>query len=172
MTMLTVVNENDQVIGKKAGAELLPTDIYRVARLLIVNSKGQLLLAQRARTKQKDPGLWGLAVEGTVESRETYESNIRKEAQEEIGITLGKLELGPRLRMSGKYNHHCQFFVYRADLDIQNLTLQEEELAVVQWFDVDALRHDVAAHPEIFGYNFALIAEKAFPYMHSASPTI
>lgn len=162
---LVIVDENDKEIGSKNREELLPTDIYRVARLLIVNSERQLLMAQRALSKKKDPGLWGLAVEGTVEEGETYESNIRKEAQEEIGIELDEIALGPKLRMTGKYNHQCQFFIYHADLVTEDLLLQEDELETVQWFDLPTLKQEVASNPEKFGYNFSLILETAEPFI-------
>ncbi len=165
--ILTLVDENDTVIGRKDSSILAATDIFRVARLLIINSKGQLLLAQRAFTKRNDPGLWGLAVEGRVEDGETYESNIRKEAAEEIGIEVDNLELGSKLRMTGKYNHYCQFFVYRADLRIDQLVLQKEEVEMAQWFDMPALQRELSAHPEKFGYRFDLILEQALPFVSS-----
>jgi len=164
-SLLAIVDNNDKVIGSKDKNQLTSNDIYRVARLLIVNSKGELSLAQRAFIKKKDPGLWGLAVEGTVEADETYESNILKEAQEEIGVNLSNLELGPKLRMQGKYNHWCQFFISRANYDIDQLTLQEEELETVKWFDRVSLQKEFKLHPENFGYRFDLILEKALPYI-------
>ncbi|HSW65779.1 MAG TPA: NUDIX domain-containing protein [Bacillota bacterium] len=164
---IVTVNEADTVIGSKERENLASTDIYRVARLIILNSRGQVLMAQRALIKKKDPGVWGLAVEGTVEEGEDYESNIRKEAQEEIGVTLGVLNLGPRLRMTGTYNHHCQFFVFHADLDASALHLQEEELAAVQWFTPQALKQEVAEQPQKFGYNFSLILETIWPILQA-----
>ena len=165
-SLLTIVDSNDSVIGSKDKDQLSLADIYRVARLLIINSNNELLLAQRAFVKEKDPGVWGLAVEGTVEANETYETNIRKEAQEEIGITLEELELGPKLRMHGKFNHWCQFFIARIDLKIDGLILQEEELEAVEWFDRTSLQQEVKLHPEKFGYRFELILEKALPYLN------
>lgn len=165
-SLLAIVDENDDVIGSKHKDRLSSVDVCRVARLLIINSKSELLLAQRAFVKEKDPGVWGLAVEGTVEAHETYETNIRKEAEEEIGITLGDLELGPKLRMQGKFNHWCQFFISRADFDLDQLTLQEEELEAVKWSDKLSLQEEVKLHPEKFGYRFDLILEKALPYLN------
>lgn len=165
-SLLAIVDENDNVIGSKHKDQLSSDDTYRVARLLIINSKSELLLAQRAFVKEKDPGVWGLAVEGTVEAHETYETNIRKEAEEEIGITIGELELGPKLHMQGKFNHWCQFFITRIDLEIDDLTLQEEELETVAWFDKVSLERQVKQHPERFGYRFELILEKTLPYLN------
>jgi len=154
---IVIVDENDTVIGAKPVEDMMPSDIYRVARLVIVSPKGQILLAQRALSKEKDPGVWGLAVEGTVEEGETYESNIRKEAQEEIGVTLGDITFGTSFRMTGTYNHWSQLFIYKADLDAAALHLQEEELAAVLWYDIPVLMQEVAAEPGRFGYNFAAI---------------
>jgi isopentenyl-diphosphate Delta-isomerase len=162
---LVIVDEDDNVIGAKDRNELMPDDIYRVARLVIINSEGELLLAQRAFLKEKDPGVWGPAVEGTVEEGETYESNIRKEAAEEIDIAIERLEVGPKLRMTGKYNHHCQVFIYHIDLDISKLRLQAEELAAVQWYAPLTLRHEVSERLEKFGYNFGYILETIWPLL-------
>ena len=106
-----------------------------------------------------------MAVEGTVEEGETYESNIRKEAEEEIGTTLGQLEVGPRLRMTGKYNHQCQFFIYYANLDVSKLQLQKDELAAVEWYTPLSLRRQVTQKPEKFGYNFSYILETIWPLL-------
>jgi isopentenyldiphosphate isomerase len=162
---LVIVDEADKIIGSKDRNDITPSDIYRVARLLIINSEKQLLLAQRSFNKEKDPGVWGLAVEGTLEDGEDYETNIRKEAEEEIGVKLGSLKLGPKLRMTGRYNHQCQFFIYHADLDATQLVLQEEELAAVKWYDPLILRNEVTEVPEKFGYNFSFILETAWPYL-------
>ena len=165
---LVIVDDTDKVIGAKDRRELEPNDIYRVARLVILNTNGQLLLAQRAFVKEKDPGVWGLAVEGTLEEGEDYEANIRKEAQEEIGITPGPLKIGPKLRMTGKYNHQCQFYIYKAGLDIAKLHLQADELADVKWYEPSTLRQEVADKPEMFGYKFSFILETVWPYLGQA----
>ena len=82
----TIVDENDNIIAQKERANIKPEDIYRVAALWVTNSKGDILLAQRALSKKHDPGKWGPAVAGTVEERETYRANIIKETSEEIGL--------------------------------------------------------------------------------------
>lgn len=83
-----IVNENDEIIGHKLREEVDPkNDIYRVSALWVTNSAGDVLIAQRKLTKKHAPGKWEPAVAGTVEKGETDESNIYKEAQEEIGLS-------------------------------------------------------------------------------------
>lgn len=83
---IIIVDENDTIIGHKNRDSMEDGDMYRVSALWIQNSKGDILLAQRSFDKRNDPGKWGPAVAGTVEEGETYESNIIKEAEEEIGL--------------------------------------------------------------------------------------
>jgi len=82
-----IVNEQDEVIGYKERNLITRDDIYRVAGLWITNSRGDILLARRAFSKTHDPGKWGPAVSGTIAANETYEENIIKEAEEELGLT-------------------------------------------------------------------------------------
>ena len=81
-SLITIVNEEDEIIGHKDRTSLdHETDIYRVAALWLTNSTGEVLIAQRALSKESSPGKWGPAAAGTVEEGETYESNIVKEVE-------------------------------------------------------------------------------------------
>ena len=81
---IPIVDENDNVIKNIDAGEKKPGEISRVSALWVTSEEGEILLAQRAVTKKRDPGCWGPAVAGTVEEDETYEDNIIKEAEEEI----------------------------------------------------------------------------------------
>ncbi|MDD3648014.1 MAG: NUDIX domain-containing protein, partial [Candidatus Dojkabacteria bacterium] len=83
---LVIVDEKDRILGTKYRSEVTKDDIYRVSSLWIMNEKNKSLFAQRAFTKDKDPGEWGPAVSGTIEEGEDYYSNIVKEADEELGL--------------------------------------------------------------------------------------
>src|ERR1700761_7819266 len=88
MELIQIVDENDTLIGHKPRDQVsATTDYYRIACLWLENSKGEVLLAQRKWTKKNDPGTWGPAAAGTVDQGETYEQNMYKEAQEEIGVS-------------------------------------------------------------------------------------
>ena len=47
---------------------------------------------------------------GLLEEGETYESNIIKEAKSEIGLTLTKFTLGPKMRESDRHEFFAQYF--------------------------------------------------------------
>ena len=148
---ILIVNEQDEVIGAKERGTLIDdVDIYRVAALWIQNSKGDMLLAQRAFTKKNDPGKWGPAVAGTVEEGETYESNILKEAEEEIGLTNAKLEISEKRLRLGKHKHFTQWFFAIVDKDISEFTKQDEEVEQIKWFSKEELQKELANNPDQF----------------------
>jgi isopentenyl-diphosphate delta-isomerase len=139
------VDENDNQISVVPRSEH-DEHIYRVSALSITNSKGEILLAQRAFTKKHHPGKWGPAVAGTVEEGETYLSNILKETEEEIGISITEedIELGPKTdTLDKKYKHFTQWFYYRTDKDITEFTYSDDEVADIRWFTPEEIRNNV-----------------------------
>ncbi len=153
MTRIVIVNENDEVIGSKEREEVTADDVYRVSALWLKNSNGDCLMAQRAFTKKKNPGKWGPAVAGTLEEGETYESNIVKEIQEEIGISvpIDMLTKGPHMRRkSAQSNYFVQWFVLTQDIPITAFVIERKEVEAVAWFSREGLLADVARNPEKF----------------------
>src|SRR3989338_1951374 len=108
---IIIVNDEDEGVGVKDRETLdYSKDIYRVSALCIANSHGQSLLAKRAYTKKHNPGKWGPAAAGTVEEGESYESNITKEAREELGIEQASLLKKKKLKRDGKHHYLTQWF--------------------------------------------------------------
>ena len=147
-TRIVVVNDQDEIIGYKERGTLTKDDIYRVSALWITNSRGDILLAQRKFTKSHDPGKWGPAVAGTVDEGETYEANIVKEAEEEIGLIGIQPVLGPKMRIRGRYNFFDQIYTLTIDLPVEDFTIQEEEVEQVKWFTRAELTKAMYMHPE------------------------
>lgn len=145
---IAVVDAEDNIIAYKDRTALGDDDIYRVSALWITNSKGDILLARRHRNKAHHPGKWGPAVAGTVEEGETYEENILKEAEEELGLTNELLTLGPKAVTKGQYHHFTQWFFLQIDRDASSFILQEDEVEEVRWMALELLNQDLLDHPE------------------------
>ncbi|HEX7651802.1 MAG TPA: NUDIX domain-containing protein [Candidatus Paceibacterota bacterium] len=153
MTRVPVVDEADEIIGFKERVDVGAADIDRVSALWVTNAKGEVLLAQRAATKAKDPCMWGPAVAGTVEEGETYIENIVKEAGEELGITITAADLvwGPKIRVRDDVrNYFGQYFLCTIDRNASDFQLQKEEVERVEWREPQELKADIEAHPEKF----------------------
>jgi isopentenyl-diphosphate Delta-isomerase len=148
-----IVNEQDEIIGYKTRRELNAGDIdkiYRVSALWLTNSRGDILLAQRAPGKRHDPGKWGPAAAGTLEEGDTYDSNIAKEIEEELGLTSLTLTHGPKIRVSDRYNYFTQWYKAVIDLPIEAFRLQKEEVAAVKWLSPDELERALRDRPNDF----------------------
>jgi isopentenyl-diphosphate Delta-isomerase len=148
---ITIVDENDNEIGTKERTEITSTDIYRVSAAWIVNSKGEVLLAQRSYNKKNAPGQWGPAVAGTVEDGETYQENIIKEMEEELGVKNVKVTIGPKILVQGKhtlYTHYTQWFTACLNKTIAELSLDKNEVEKVAWLKKDELLKDYKNNPD------------------------
>ena len=148
---IIVVDEKDNVIGNK------PRDVvdkeklrYRTSALWVKNSKGEILLARRAYTKSHFPGRWGPAVAGTVDEGESYEQNMIKESEEELGLKDINIKKKVKIKISGKYNHFIQWFISIIDKPAKDFKIQEEEVAEVRWFSERELKDMIKKHPERF----------------------
>lgn len=134
MTKIIIVNEKDEIIGHKERGTLNQEDIYRVSALWIMNSKGEVLLAQRSFNKKIHPGKWGPAVAGTNDEGETYLSNIIKETQEEIGLLISSPKKLEKNKISSKNNYFVQWYYLELDQNISEFTLQKDEVEKIKWF--------------------------------------
>ncbi|MES2224088.1 MAG: NUDIX hydrolase [Patescibacteria group bacterium] len=152
MPNVIIVNEKDEIIEYKPRNEKLPTDISRVAGLVIFNSNNEMLLGKRVMTKKNDPGKWDLAVAGTVEEGETYESNIVKEAQEEIGLCIKESDLKFVLHtyQETSFKYFSTVFSVIADKPITEFKKEDEEVEEIRWVNMNELREWYKNTPEDF----------------------
>jgi len=147
---IIIVDENDEIIGYKNRGTLDKRDVYRVSALWITNLDGQILLARRHHTKSHHPRKWGPAVAGTVDKGETYEENIIKEAEEELGLKNIKPKIGPKTKTDNEYYHFTQWFTLNVNSDITQLKIQEDEIEEVKWFSPQELKKQLQENPDEF----------------------
>jgi isopentenyl-diphosphate delta-isomerase len=145
---IVIVTDQDEIIGHKERGTLVKEDIYRVSALWVTNPNGDILLAQRKFTKKHDPSKWGPAVAGTVDEGETYDENIVKEAEEEIGLAGIKPTLGPKRRISDEYNYFCQWYTLIVDKSAEDFAIQEEEVEQVKWLTRQELERELRDYPK------------------------
>ena len=106
-------------------------------------------MAQRKHSKLQYPGKWGPAVSGTLESGESYEANIYREAEEEIGISDVSFRLGPkRFIDDGKHRYFCQWYTVQLDQAVSQFKVQQDEVEKIAWFTREELETSLQEHPE------------------------
>ncbi|MEI6587684.1 MAG: NUDIX domain-containing protein [Candidatus Moraniibacteriota bacterium] len=161
--MITIVNENDEIIGFGERGATSEEDICRVSALWLTNSRGEILIAKRHRNKFYHPGTWGPAVAGTVEVGESYEDNIIKEANEELGLEKIKPKIGPKIKVDDVHPFFLQWYVLVADKDLDEFELQSDEVEGVDWILPEELERQLRKQPEKFGPNM----KRYFDLFHS-----
>ena len=153
---INIVDENNILIGVKARSEMNSVvDRYQCTGLFLKNGVGEILIAQRSLKKDKDPGLWGPAVAGTVDEGETFITNIYKEAAEEIGLIGVQFTLGPLFKSDEPRRNFGQWFFVRVDKPLSAYTKQDAEVHRLSFVSPEILQADVVAHPAKYVLSFA-----------------
>lgn len=154
-----IVDENDNIIGKKNRKEISSKDTVRVSILIIFDENKRMLLTQRAFTKKNHPGLWSLSVAGTNEVGETYESNIIKEAKEELDITINSLKYLDKEKIIEDKTLFASTFITRINSQTK-IRIDKEEVNDAKWFTKEEFEKLVNKKPRIVTPGLALKKEK------------
>ena len=163
MEHVILVNEQDVAIGmmEKMEAHLTP-HLHRAFSIFIFNSKGELLMQQRALSKYHSPGLWTNTCCSHPRVGETLEEATSRRLMEEMGM---------RCEM-----HEVYTFIYKAPVG-QGLTEHEfdhvfigqsdelpeinrEEVESWKYMRLDALSEDLLLHPELYTEWFKITFEE------------
>jgi isopentenyl-diphosphate Delta-isomerase len=149
MELIDILDEN----GNKIGVE--PRDkvhrdglLHRAIHIWIYNSKNEILIQRRAKTKDSFPDFWDISVGGHASAGETYETAALKELEEELGlkVNLKDLELFknqtieaylPEINWHDKELNRVYFLKYGGD--IKELKLQKEEVEEVKFVKIEEL---------------------------------
>lgn len=87
---LDLVNENDEVIGRKKRSEIYRegSSNFRVVNAFIINSHGELWIPRRSAHKRIFPLCLDMSMGGHVKSGESYEQALHRELREELDLEL------------------------------------------------------------------------------------
>ena len=108
----------------------------------------QILLQKRSKNKDSFPEMYDTSSAGHIPAgNEPAESAVR-ELKEELGLTAkpdqlkyaGSFHVKYELPFHGSMfrdNEYVSVYVYDADVRIEDVHIQEEELEGVEWFDLD-----------------------------------
>lgn len=165
MADITYVDRDDNVIGSGARKDALANGVvHRVARVILLNPQGEMLIQKRSATISL-ANLWDQSAAGHVDAGEEYADAAVRELAEETGVS------GVPLREMTKYyseeDIHGQvakrfstIFVGHYDGPVQP---NPEEVSESRWVPLDELRTWMHEKPEEFTEGFRICLQQFQP---------
>ena len=141
MELVDLYDENRIPLGRVAErhAPKGPGEYRMVVHVCVFDSRGRLLIQQRAPQKTVYPYLWDVSVGGGVDAGETSRQGAEREFREELGYPLNLTGLRPSVTVNFDRGFD-DFYILVKDLDETALVLQkEEEVSAVRWVTVEEL---------------------------------
>ena len=173
MEEVILVDELDQPIGlmEKQAAHIEP-HLHRAFSIFLFNSKGELLMQQRALSKYHSPGLWTNTCCSHPRADETLEEATSRRLMEEMGMTCEMHEVYTFIYKApvgeGLTEHEFDHvFIGQSD-DIP--TINHEEVESWKHMSIIDLKDDIQLHPEQYTEWFKITFEEMLHHAKSVFP--
>ena len=136
MDAIDIYDKDKQPVGRITDhpKSLHPDEFRLVIHLCLFNSRGEMLIQRRLPSCAKWPGLWDFTVSGCAIAGETGRMAAMREAREELNLSLDLSEARPALTISFPRGFD-ELFLVKADVNLDELSLQADEVADVRWAD-------------------------------------
>ncbi|MFN0139042.1 MAG: isopentenyl-diphosphate Delta-isomerase, partial [Pyrinomonadaceae bacterium] len=138
--MIVCVNEQNTALATaaKLAAHNADTKLHRAFSVFLFNSKGELLLQQRALTKKTWPGVWSNSACGHVMLHESLDAAAHRRLKHELGLTVAELHVVlPDFRYRAEKdgvveNELCPVLVGHTDTQPRP---NQSEVNAIRWVD-------------------------------------
>lgn len=153
---IQIVDQKGQSVGvaKSPFMAIRAGQIRLLARVVITDGNGRYLLQKRDKDMRMYPDCWDTSAAGHVDEGETVQQAGSRELFEEIGLNVP---------LSLIYEYYDELYIRRYDMtfksysyvyggqfdgNINDLVLQEKEVAAVKWASREEIKEIIANHPE------------------------
>ena len=152
-----VVNEKNEVIGQTERREVHRKGLWhRAVRILIFNSKGELLLQKRKKSTDLNPGVWSSSAAGHLNAGENYLHAAKRELGDELGIEMRLQKLGSEKVDLPNDRTFAKYYIGKCDSGFKTWGGEASE---VKFFPIRKIRKMVKEYPEKFSPNFLKLFE-------------
>lgn len=160
MEFVVLVDEQDREVGEaeKIQAHKLGL-LHRAFSVLVYNSKGEMLLQQRAEKKYHSGGLWSNACCGHPRPDENIEEAANRRLKEEMGFNCN-------LKFGFKFIYRASFFnrLIEHELDYVFTGIYDgevfpeiNEVQALRWITMENLKKEITENPNGFSVWFRKI---------------
>ena len=165
MEEVILVNGLDEITGYMEKMEAHRKGLlHRAFSVLIYNSKGELLLQQRAAGKYHSPLLWTNTCCSHPRKNETVEQAAARRLNEEMGINCALKNTGSfiyKTTVDQGLTEHELDYVLKGVSDDHPL-VNEVEVADFAYVHPDEVMRRIALNPEQYTVWFRILSEKGF----------
>lgn len=139
----------------------------------LYTKEGEVLIQKRIQTKDTFPNKWDISVAGHVGAGENLHSAAQREVLEEVGLSvnLNDLQFIGNFFIDIKHNEflidreYCHVYITELKNSIEDLCLQEEEVAEVELIPLSELKERLVEKEE---FNFVPYSEDYFSLIFEA----
>ncbi len=162
---VVLVDKADQEIGlKEKLAAHRDGDLHRAVSVFLFNTKGEMMLQQRALSKYHSGGLWTNACCSHPRQGESPMQAAGRRLVEEMGIRCPlkkKLDFVYQVSLDNNLSEHEFDHVFVGTFDGAPL-LNPIEAMNWKWISLEQLQKEIKAYPETFTAWFKIILEMGF----------
>lgn len=157
MEWIDIVDESNCVIGCGTRDYVHKQGLrHRSSHLLLFNPQGDLLLQQRAHTKNLFPGLWDSSAAGHLEVGENEQSAALRECQEELSIKPEGIEF--LFALPARQENDWEFIHVFTGITQQTIeAYDQEEVHAVRWMSLEAIEAAISRDRASFTPTFLQI---------------
>ena len=145
--MEELVDVLDETTGEKLNKIITKGEAHTTGawhgsiHILIVDTKRMhTLLQKRCANKKLYPNTWDISIGGHISAGEDAMTSAQRELEEELGLNANDFNIEyletikEQLNNNGVIsNEFVQIFIIYADIDINSIALQKEEVSEAKW---------------------------------------
>lgn len=161
-----LVDKNDKEVGT---GEKLKTHqegkLHRAFSIFVFNSKGELLIHQRARTKYHCGGLWSNTCCSHPRPGEHMEEAVHRRLKTEMGFDCKLKEIFSfiyQVKFGNNLFEHEYDHVFIGRFDGEPVP-NPEEVEDWKWIETEELKKDIQKNPEKYTYWFKACIDRVIP---------
>ena len=165
MEQVILVDSEDNQIGVEEKLKAhQDAKLHRAFSIYIFNSRGELLIQQRALGKYHCPGIWANTCCSHPRPDDKLEDAVHRRLVEEMGFDT---ELSEVMKFVYKVefenglteNEFLHVLIGEADASV---VMNPEEVNDYRWISISDLKKDIAENPDKYAYWFKITIEKMF----------
>jgi isopentenyldiphosphate isomerase len=170
--LIDIVDENNNPTGvSRMKYEAFREGLWhRASHIWIYNSKGQMLLQLRSKSKKIHANRWDIGAAGHVGASEEPLTTALRETKEELGLDVKpsdfefiKIVKRPAIGDGIIENEFQYAYLLKFDGNESTLKRQKEEVQEIRFFDLDLLEQELKSKKDLFSdrgeYWFDMIKE-------------